>query len=139
MTRRFPGRGRPGLVVAALAVASTVACELDERTVAPGTPVVVLHAVLSPTTARQSLLLERSWDGVNYIWKTGQLYSQADPVTYGSGFAEVLAQIDVTTPSGTVVRAREARLVDPSMGGGVYWLTLPPGSLGLAGGSRLIS
>jgi hypothetical protein len=115
-----------------------VGCELDEAIVTPVQSQLVVHAVLSPTAGSQTILLERSWDGINTIWKTGQTYSQSNPITGGSGFAEISAEIDVVTPSGNVLRATEARLVNPTMfGGGLYQLPLQGSALVPGGTYRL--
>src|SRR5688500_8385672 len=61
-----------GMAIAVAALVGLTACELAETELAPLQPKLVLHAVLSPTAATQVVLLERSWDGDKYIWKTGR-------------------------------------------------------------------
>jgi hypothetical protein len=95
---------------------------------------LVLHAVLSPSALTQQLLLERSWDGDKYIWKTGRPWSPNDPIGTGGGYGEILAQIDLTLPDGRVTRALEGRLLNVQLGGGLYFLSIPNGAL--VGGGR---
>ena len=129
---------RRGLRAFAVIAFTVAGCELDEQVVSPSESQLVVHAVLSPTAGNQTLLLERSWDGVNTIWKTGQTYSQANPITGGGGFAEILAEVDVITPSGEVLRASEARLVNPTVfGAGLYFLPIQGSSLIPGGTYRL--
>ena len=118
----------------ALTLAALSACELAETELAPVTPRLVVHSVLSPTSVTQVLLLERSWDGDKYIYKTGKTYSQTDPIVGGGGYGEVSAQVDVTMPDGSVRRATEARLIFLSpYGAGVYFLDIPASTV-VAGG-----
>jgi len=111
------------------AIGLVTACELNQTVISPGESSLVLHAVLNQTTPIQSILLERAWDGVNYIYKSGQIYTQSDPVGTGAGYGEIQAEIDITTPSGAVVRATEPRLPVGGYGGGLYWASIPGTSL----------
>jgi hypothetical protein len=113
-------------------------CEIGETAIAPGEPRLVLHAVLSPTTTNQVILLERSWDGNNFVRKAGESYSTADPIGTGGGYGEVLAEVDVTRPDGVVIRASEPRLLAPQFGAGLYFLSLPGASL-IGGGTYIIN
>lgn len=125
-----------GIAIAVAALLALGGCELAETELAPLQPKLVLHAVLSPTAATQVVLLERSWDGDKYIWKTGRNYTQADPIGGGGGYGEILAEIDLIRPDGSVLRATEGRLIPPSspFGPGVYLLSVP-GSALVGGGN----
>ena len=118
-----------GLVTCAVTLAAFTACELSETELAPVPPRLVVHSVLSPSSASQVLLLERSWDGDKYIYKTGKTYSQFDPIVGGGGYGEINAVVDVTLPDGSVQRATEARLLFMSpYGAGVYLLRVVAGA-----------
>lgn len=119
-----------------LAIAAS-GCELAETQLSPGRSRLVVHAVLSPTATSQVLLLERTWDGSTEIWKTGRAYNAADPIGTGGGYGEVLAEIDVIGPDGSVVRASEARLVNTMFGPGLYFLNIPSSSLTSGGQYQL--
>ncbi|HEX9562795.1 MAG TPA: hypothetical protein VF981_02445, partial [Gemmatimonadaceae bacterium] len=129
----------------AVCLAVLMACEVEQRFVAPlEDPELVLHAVLSPNGFRQTMLLERTWDGRNAIRKYGIplleppydiRYDSANPVVTGGGIPELLAEIDVTTPSGQTVRAIEPRTPSgQSIGGGRYYL--PLAGMAIAAGGR---
>jgi hypothetical protein len=106
------------------------ACELAETELAPVEPRLVVHAVLNPGSVTQVLLLERTWDGDKYIWKTGRNYTQTDPIGGGGGYGEILAEVDLILPDGSVRRATEPRLFDGSpYGAGVYFLPISGSSL----------
>lgn len=130
----MPGRTaaarRAGLLVLAVGLA---ACEIDEQFVAPsGESRLVLHAILSPNGFYQTFLLERMWDGTRYVAKYGlpsecppciPAYSPGNPIVTGGGYPELLADIEVTTPSGQILSAVEPRAANgESIGGGRYLL-----------------
>lgn len=97
-------------------MAFTSGCELGEEIVTPeGTPAVILHSVFNPDAFQQMILLERAWDGRRFVWQVGQIYDPLNPIFTGGGVPEPRAEIDVTTPSGEVIRAGEF-----SRGAGVY-------------------
>jgi hypothetical protein len=119
-------------------VPALVSCELESRTVAPVEPGVVMHAILNPSLPTQTILVERTWDGDAYIWKSGRQYNVVDPISTGGGYGETLAEVDVTSPEGTVVRAIEVRtLRADGLGAGVYSAAIPGSSL-QAGGTYSI-
>jgi hypothetical protein len=131
----FSDQVRSALLVAAATAVS--GCELAETTVPSGSPRLVVHAVLSPTAANQVLLLERTWDGSTEIWKTGRAPNPSDPIGTGGGYGEVLAEIEVIRPDGSVVRATEARFVNTIYGAGLYFLNIPSSSLTNGGSYQL--
>jgi hypothetical protein len=110
------------------------ACELESRAVAPVEPGLVMHAILNPSLASQTILVERTWDGDKYIWQSGRRYDPGDPVSTGGGYAETLAEVDVTTPSGAIVRAIEVRTLRmDGLGAGVYSAAIPGASFEAGG------
>jgi hypothetical protein len=126
-------RSRP-LAAAVLAAAAIAGCELEETTAPPGTSFVLVHAILHPYPASfmpQQVLLERTWDGVNYVWQSGPPYSSANPVATGGGTAEIRAVVELITPSGEVIRATEpnADTVNNACCAGLYRIALPGASL----------
>jgi hypothetical protein len=129
------------LVVSLCALAG---CDLGADLVSPvETPIVVLHAVLTPDGFGQSLLLERAWDGRhNVLFGLPSTtppfqfeYDPANPIVSGGGIPELLADIDITTPSGVTVKAMEPRTPSgESTGGGQYFV--PLGGMVIAAGGR---
>lgn len=116
----MPGSRRLTSVALLGAMAFAAACEIGDEIVSPpeGKPQLVLHAVLNPTATQQIVLLERAWDGRQFVYQVGQQYSPANPIFTGGGSPELNAVIEVTTPNGTVLRATQA-------GGGTYRVSLP--------------
>lgn len=128
-------RSRPcafGLVLAGI-----VGCELGETTAPPGESHLLLHGILHAHTSQfaiQEFLLERTWDGVNYVWQAGPPYSPSEPIYTGGGTPEVRAVVELTTPTGEVVRAREPNATDVNpCCAGMYQFFLQRSSL-VAGG-----
>jgi hypothetical protein len=101
-------------------------CELGETIVTPeGTPALILHAVFNPNAFQQTILLERAWDGRRFVWQVGQIYDPSNPIYTGGGVPELFAEIDITTPNGTVIRASENKTPSgESIGGGTYRVPL---------------
>lgn len=116
-----------------LATLVAMACELEETTVPATASLVVVHGLLNASASTQLLLLERTWNGEHQV-ATGQPYNPNDPVESGSGYPEINATIDVTTPDGDTVRAQELRLVGAEPGpAGVYRLPIPGATLAAGG------
>ena len=120
-----------------LVLAGIVGCELGETTAPPGESHLLLHGILHAHTSQfaiQEFLLERTWDGVNYVWQAGPPYSPSEPIYTGGGTPEVRAVVELTTPTGEVVRAREPNATDVSpCCAGMYQFFLQRSSL-VAGG-----
>lgn len=116
----MPGSHRLTSVALLGAMAFAAACEIGDEIVSPpdGKPQLVLHAVLNPTATQQIVLLERAWDGRQFVYQVGQEYSTQNPIFTGGGSPELNAVIDVTLPTGVVVRATP-------LSGGRYLLSLP--------------
>ena len=125
-----------GFVLAAL-----VGCELGETSAPPGESHLLLHGILYAHTspfAIQEFALERTWDGVNYVWQAGPPYSPSDPILTGGGTPEVRAVVELTTPTGEVVRAQERNATDVNpCCAGMYQFFLQRSSLVAGGRYRL--
>jgi len=125
-------------LVLAGAVPGLLACELGETFVPPGQSFLLVHAVLHPVAFPVTglpFLLERTWDGVRYVWQTGPPYSFGEPIVTGGGSPEIRATVEVTTPSGEVLRAAEPNATNPeSCCAGMYFVPIA-GSALVAGGT----
>jgi hypothetical protein len=114
---------------------------LGETSAPPGESHLLLHGILYAHTspfAIQEFALERTWDGVNYVWQAGPPYSPSDPILTGGGTPEVRAVVELTTPTGEVVRAQERNATDVNpCCAGMYQFFLQRSSLVAGGRYRL--
>lgn len=125
-------------LVLAGVVPGLLACELGETIAPPGQSFLLVHAVLHPVAfpaTSQQFLLERTWDGVKYVWQTGPPYSFGEPIVTGGGSPEIRATVQVTTPSGEVLRAAEPNATNPeTCCAGIYLVPIAGPAL-VAGGT----
>lgn len=99
--------------------------------------VVVVHGILSANAVSQLVLLERSWNGEHPVITSGPPYNPGDPVGSGSGFPEISAAVEVTTPDGETLRGSELRLLDARFPAGVYSLPIPATAIAAGGRYQL--
>lgn len=103
-----------------LALASS--CEIASTTLPRTDPMIVVHAILNPVDRVQTVLVEESLTGAKAVVDSGP-YNPSNPIVSGNGVPIAGAIVELTTPSGAIVKATEVR----SSGGnttGIYNLDL---------------
>ncbi|MEO5568911.1 MAG: DUF4249 family protein, partial [Gemmatimonadaceae bacterium] len=109
-------------VVTIVTLALVSSCEIASTTVPRTDPMIVVHAILNPGDRLQTVLVEESLTGAKAVIDSGP-YNPSNPIVSGNGVPIAGAIVELTTPSGAVVRATEVR----SSGGnttGIYTLDL---------------
>lgn len=110
------------------------ACDIEEVAVPSTESRVALHSVLSATAADQVVLLERTRSGSAASFDlAGTLVSEA--------LAETDAVVELTTPTGQTLVAREDKSLpeNKGQGGGIYRFALPGGSMQRNGTYTLVA
>jgi hypothetical protein len=122
--RRTQDVGR-GSVLALLLLS---ACELEEIAIAPTESRVAMHGVLSASARTQVVVLERTRAGLVGI--VGPPIDVPDPTVNNPGIAETGALVQLTTPSGSTLTAREdSELSGDGHGAGLYRFALAGSAL----------
>ena len=111
------------VVVAAL----LAACEIEKAAIPETEPQFALHGVLSPSAPSQVVILERTRHGAVEIFAPSfELY----PLGADEGIAESGASMQLTTPDGRVLFAREDKFTrGDALGEGIYRFELPGSAL----------
>ena len=99
---------------------SLTACDFNKVNVPKTTPRVAVHAVLYGSADDQVVLVERTLTGAVAI-NDSQTFNPAEPILSDGGVPIFNAIVEITTPTGQVVRGS-------MKGAGVYRVPLPGAS-----------
>lgn len=122
---------------ASVALALCASCEIAKLALPSAPSSVVIHGVLSPTAAAQTILVERTLTGAVGIPLLYPFESD-EPVLSDHGIAESGATTVLTTPSGQTIAGREVRTFSSTgHGGGIYQFDVAGSALVPGGHYRL--
>lgn len=103
-----------------LAMVLLTSCKFNEITIPNTPPMVVVHAVLNPSSLQQVVLLERSLTGAATIPDT--VFDPNNPIATAGGVPISAAEVLITDDAGVVTRGIEDKIGSTGTGTGVYRL-----------------